>query len=206
MPHSCAESTRLPGRPLTAEKRSRASGQEHHSPDRPAGACQTSTECVVLPREQRRNSGLCRAPRRNHGLRSARRPGRPGARRRRPRPLQRCARAVGLVVEVPGRRRVFLPLTRVTSIDAGQVISTGLLNMRRFEQRAMETLAVAELFDRTVEMVDGSGRSPSKTSRSRSSAQETGESTSSSSAVRARARGRSVCVAAGTRRSSTSRP
>ena len=28
-------------------------------------------------------------------------------------------RAVGLVVEVPGRRRVFLPLTRVTSIDPG---------------------------------------------------------------------------------------
>lgn len=51
-------------------------------------------------------------------------------------------RAVGLVVEVPGRRRVFLPLTRVTSIDVGQVISTGLVNMRRFEQRAAETLAV----------------------------------------------------------------
>src|SRR5690606_36639667 len=33
-------------------------------------------------------------------------------------------RAVGLVVEVPGRRRVFLPLTRVTSIDPGQVIIT----------------------------------------------------------------------------------
>lgn len=66
-------------------------------------------------------------------------------------------RAVGLVVEVPGRRRVFLPLTRVTSIDAGQVISTGLLNMRRFEQRGTETLAVGELFDRTVEMLDGSG-------------------------------------------------
>ena len=66
-------------------------------------------------------------------------------------------RAVGLVVEVPGRRRVFLPLTRVTSIDAGQVISTGLLNMRRFEQRTMETLAVGELLDRTVEFVDGSG-------------------------------------------------
>ncbi|GAA3228837.1 magnesium transporter MgtE N-terminal domain-containing protein [Oerskovia jenensis] len=66
-------------------------------------------------------------------------------------------RAVGLVVEVPGRRRVFLPLTRVTSIDAGQVISTGLVNMRRFEQRAMETLAVSELLDRTVQFVDGSG-------------------------------------------------
>lgn len=66
-------------------------------------------------------------------------------------------RAVGLVVEVPGRRRVFVPLTRVTSIDPGQVISTGLVNMRRFEQRASETLAVGELLDRTVEFVDGSG-------------------------------------------------
>ena len=66
-------------------------------------------------------------------------------------------RAVGLVVEVPGRRRVFLPLTRVTAMDAGQVISTGLVNMRRFEQRSMETLAVSELLDRTVELTDGSG-------------------------------------------------
>lgn len=66
-------------------------------------------------------------------------------------------RAVGLVVEVPGRRRVFLPLTRLTSIDAGHVISTGLLNMRRFEQRPSETLAIGELLDRRVELVDGSG-------------------------------------------------
>ncbi|HWS57426.1 MAG TPA: CBS domain-containing protein [Actinotalea sp.] len=66
-------------------------------------------------------------------------------------------RAVGLVVEVPGRRRVFLPLTRVTSIDAGQVISTGLVNMRRFEQRASETLALGELLDRRVDLTDGSG-------------------------------------------------
>lgn len=66
-------------------------------------------------------------------------------------------RAVGLVVEVPGRRRVFLPLTRVTGIESGQVISTGLLNLRRFEQRAAETLVVGELLDRRVELVDGSG-------------------------------------------------
>jgi CBS domain-containing protein len=66
-------------------------------------------------------------------------------------------RAVALVVEVPGRRRVFLPLTRVVSIDAGQVISTGLLNMRRFEQRPHEVLAIGELLDRTVQLVDGSG-------------------------------------------------
>lgn len=66
-------------------------------------------------------------------------------------------RAVGLVVEVPGRRRVFLSLSRVTSIDTGAVIATGLLNVRRFEQRANETLAVAELLDRRVEMRDGTG-------------------------------------------------
>ncbi|MBR5950947.1 MAG: PRC-barrel domain-containing protein, partial [Actinomycetaceae bacterium] len=34
--------------------------------------------------------------------------------------------AVGLVVEIVGKRRVFLPLTRVTSIDNGQVITTGV--------------------------------------------------------------------------------
>ncbi len=67
-------------------------------------------------------------------------------------------RAVGLVVEVPGRKRVFLPLTRVTSIAAGQIISTGLVNMRRFEQRPTETLAVGELLDRVVDLKDGSGQ------------------------------------------------
>lgn len=58
--------------------------------------------------------------------------------------------AVGLVVEVPGRRRVFLPLTRVTSIVPGQVICTGVVNLRRFQARASETLAIGELFDRSV--------------------------------------------------------
>jgi CBS domain-containing protein len=73
------------------------------------------------------------------------------------RPGRERPRAIGLVVEVPGRRRVFLPMTRVTSIDGGQVISTGLVNMRRFEQRAAETLVLAELLDREVQLRDGSG-------------------------------------------------
>ena len=60
--------------------------------------------------------------------------------------------AVGLVVEVPGRRRVFMPLTRVTSIAAGQVICTGVINLRRFQARASETLVVAELFERSVKL------------------------------------------------------
>lgn len=63
----------------------------------------------------------------------------------------RRPRAIGLVVEVPGRRRVFLPMTRVTSVEGGQVITTGLVNMRRFEQRLNETLVVAEIFERQVQ-------------------------------------------------------
>ena len=61
-------------------------------------------------------------------------------------------RVIGLVVEVPGRRRVFVPMTRVTSVEGGQVITTGLVNMRRFEQRGNETLVVAELFERRVQV------------------------------------------------------
>jgi sporulation protein YlmC with PRC-barrel domain len=61
-------------------------------------------------------------------------------------------RAIGLVVEVPGRRRVFVPMTRVTSVDAGQVITTGLVNMRRFEQRPTETLVLGEMLDRIVDL------------------------------------------------------
>ena len=61
-------------------------------------------------------------------------------------------RVIGLVVEVPGRRRVFVPMTRVTSVEGGQVITTGLVNMRRFEQRGNETLVVAELFERAVQV------------------------------------------------------
>ena len=59
-------------------------------------------------------------------------------------------RVLGLVVEVFTRRRIFLPMTRVTSVDAGHVITTGLVNMRRFEQRPTEVLVLAELLDRKV--------------------------------------------------------
>ena len=59
-----------------------------------------------------------------------------------------ASRLLGLVVEVPGRRRIFLPMTRVTRIDATQVVTTGVVNLRRFSQRNGETLALAELLDR----------------------------------------------------------
>ena len=55
-----------------------------------------------------------------------------------------------MVAEVLGRRRIFVPMTRVTHIDSGQVYTTGLLNMRRFEQRPTETLVIGQMLDRTV--------------------------------------------------------
>ena len=59
-------------------------------------------------------------------------------------------RVVGLVVEVFGRRQIFAPMTRITSIDAGQVITTGLLNMRRFAKRSTETLVIGQMLDQKV--------------------------------------------------------
>ena len=68
------------------------------------------------------------------------------------------ANVIGLVVEVSGRKRVFLPMTRVTAIEPGAVIITGVLNVRSFKQRPIETLVISELFDRDVTMNDGSGK------------------------------------------------
>src|SRR5690242_6033858 len=59
-------------------------------------------------------------------------------------------RVLGLVVEVQPRRRIFVPMTRVTAVDSGQVITTGLVNLRRFEQRPTETLVLGEMLDRKV--------------------------------------------------------
>lgn len=67
---------------------------------------------------------------------------------------QRAPQAVGVVVEVPGKRRVFVPMTRVTSMDQFQVITTGLVNLRRFEQRGAEMLVLGDLFDHRVTLVD----------------------------------------------------
>lgn len=72
-------------------------------------------------------------------------------------PRRQRPRVIGLAVEVPGKRRVFVPMTRVTSIEAGQVITTGLVNMRRFEQRPNETLVIGEVFDRQVTVRDPDG-------------------------------------------------
>ncbi|RZE47338.1 magnesium transporter MgtE N-terminal domain-containing protein [Streptomyces albidoflavus] len=67
---------------------------------------------------------------------------------------RRPPRLLGLVVEVATRRHIFLPITRVTGIESGQVITTGVLNVRRFEQRPTERLVIGELLDRRVRLLE----------------------------------------------------
>src|SRR5438270_654661 len=55
-------------------------------------------------------------------------------------------RVLGLVVEVVARRRIFVPMGRVTGIDPNSVmLASGTINLKRFEQRAGETLVLGEL-------------------------------------------------------------
>ncbi|MFD1663046.1 magnesium transporter MgtE N-terminal domain-containing protein [Streptomyces caeni] len=67
---------------------------------------------------------------------------------------RRPPRLLGLVVELTTRRRIFLPMTRVTGVESGQVITTGVMNVRRFEQRPTERLVFGELFDKRVRLVE----------------------------------------------------
>ncbi len=64
-------------------------------------------------------------------------------------------RILGLVVEVPLRRRVFVPITRVTSIESGAVVITGIVNMRRFESRVGEHLVLGDLLNKSIVILDG---------------------------------------------------
>jgi Mg/Co/Ni transporter MgtE len=73
------------------------------------------------------------------------------------RPLQ----VVGLVAEMALRRRIFLPIGRVTSMGAdGVVLSTGTLNLRRFEKRPNELLVLDDLLDRRVTVLPEDGQGP----------------------------------------------
>src|SRR5690242_10661708 len=76
------------------------------------------------------------------------------------RTTNRPPQIVGLVAEMALRRRIFLPIGRVISMDADAVVlSTGTLNLRRFEKRPNELLVLEDLLDRrvTIEPEDRSG-------------------------------------------------
>ncbi|WP_225725048.1 MULTISPECIES: magnesium transporter MgtE N-terminal domain-containing protein [unclassified Nocardia] len=64
-------------------------------------------------------------------------------------------RVHGLVVELPTRRRIFVPMLRVTAIDPGSVtLNTGTVSLRRFTQRPGELLALAQIADSKVRVGD----------------------------------------------------
>ncbi|AIC47202.1 magnesium transporter MgtE N-terminal domain-containing protein [Rhodoluna lacicola] len=66
-------------------------------------------------------------------------------------------KATGMLVEISGRRKVFVPIARVTSISAGQVITTGLIDLRRFTQHGQELRVIAQMLGRKVRLLDGTG-------------------------------------------------
>ncbi|MGH3587065.1 MAG: magnesium transporter MgtE N-terminal domain-containing protein, partial [Pseudonocardia sp.] len=64
-------------------------------------------------------------------------------------------RVLGVVVELATRRRIFVPMLRVTAIDPGAVtLATGSVSMRGFAQRPNEALLVGQLLDAPVRIVD----------------------------------------------------
>ncbi len=66
-------------------------------------------------------------------------------------------RALGLLVEIQARRKIFVPMGRVTSLEADAVLlASGTVSLRRFDKRPGETLVLTELLDRKVtELADG---------------------------------------------------
>jgi Mg/Co/Ni transporter MgtE len=63
-------------------------------------------------------------------------------------------RVLGIVVEIQARRRIFVPMTRVTTIEVDAIVlSTGTVSLRRFDKRPGETLVLAELLDRRVTLL-----------------------------------------------------
>ncbi|WP_425394475.1 magnesium transporter MgtE N-terminal domain-containing protein [Actinoplanes subtropicus] len=80
------------------------------------------------------------------------------------RTTNRPPQIVGLVAEMALRRRIFLPIGRVISMDAEAVVlSTGTLNLRRFEKRPNELLVVEDLLDRRVTVMPEDGDGPGTT-------------------------------------------
>jgi Mg/Co/Ni transporter MgtE len=68
-------------------------------------------------------------------------------------------RVLGLVVEVQHRRRIFVPMGRVTRIESEAVVlTTGSVNIRRFEQRPGELLVLGEVLDRGVVRIEDGAR------------------------------------------------
>ncbi|WP_127782282.1 CBS domain-containing protein [Rhodococcus sp. X156] len=61
-------------------------------------------------------------------------------------------RVLGLVVELATRRRIFVPMLRVTAIEPTSInLNTGNVSLRRFVQRPTEVLVLAQVLDSPVQ-------------------------------------------------------
>ena len=64
-------------------------------------------------------------------------------------------RVLGLVVDLPTRRRIFIPILRVASIEPNAVtLTTGNVSLRHFEQRPGEVLVMGQILDTPVRVND----------------------------------------------------
>jgi Mg/Co/Ni transporter MgtE len=64
-------------------------------------------------------------------------------------------RVLGLVVELLTRRRIFVPILRVTGIEPGAVtLATGSVSLRRFAQRPGEVLVLGQVIETRVRVDD----------------------------------------------------
>jgi Mg/Co/Ni transporter MgtE len=69
--------------------------------------------------------------------------------------VRRQPRVLGLVVELTTRRRIFVPILRVTAIEPNAVtLNTGNVSLRRFAQRPGEVLVVGQVLDTKVRVSD----------------------------------------------------
>lgn len=67
----------------------------------------------------------------------------------------RPPRVKGLVVDMLGRRRIFVPIVRLHAIDATQLTISAQVDTRHFRQRDSEILVIGDLFDRAISLPDG---------------------------------------------------
>ncbi|MGB9306645.1 MAG: CBS domain-containing protein [Mycobacterium sp.] len=64
-------------------------------------------------------------------------------------------RVLGLVVDLATRRKIFIPILRVASIEPNAVtLTTGNVSLRHFEQRPGEVLAMGQILDTPVKVND----------------------------------------------------
>jgi Mg/Co/Ni transporter MgtE len=69
--------------------------------------------------------------------------------------VRRQPRVIGLVVDLPSRRRIFVPIGRVAAIEPNAVtLNTTSVSLHRFEQRPGEVLALGQILDTKVRVDD----------------------------------------------------